>query len=88
MTIKTILFAATVFFVSCNAKTNNKEATLKALNEKSLKCIAIMNEADALKNDAITHGTTADVVKFQKTIDSAALENAKIGQQMMQLESK
>ena len=88
MTIKTTLFAVTVCFVSCNSKTDNNAATLKVLNEKSLKCIAIMNKADALKNDAITNGNTAEIVLYQKTIDSAALENAKIGQQMMLIESK
>ena len=88
MTIKTTLFAVTVCFVSCNSKTDNNAATLKVLNEKSLKCIAIMNKADALKNDAITNGNTAEIVLYQKTIDSAALENAKIGQQMMLMESK
>lgn len=88
MIIKTTLLAVTVLLLSCNSKTNNNEADLKSLNEKSLKCISIMNKAEALQNDAMTNGNKAEITMYQKTIDSAALENAKIGQQMMQLESK
>ncbi len=88
MIIKTTLFAVTILLVSCNSNTNNNEADLKSLNEKSLKCVAIMNKAEALQSEAITNGNKAEITMYQKTIDSAALENAKIGQQMMQMESK
>jgi len=88
MTIKTTLFAVTILLVSCNAKTNNNEDALKALNEQSLKCVAILNKADALQRVAMTNGNNAEYYAYQKTIDSAAVENVKIGQQMMQLQSK
>jgi hypothetical protein len=85
MNVKTTLFAFVIIMASCSDKTNNNEVALKTLNERSKKCIAVMNEADALKNKAITNGNTAMITAYQKTIDSAAMENAKIGQEMMQL---
>jgi len=36
----------------------------------------------------MTNGNNAEYYAYQKTIDSAAVENVKIGQQMMQLQSK
>lgn len=88
MNIKTTLFALSVVLISCKSQTNNNEAALKELNEKSLKCIATMNQAESLMNAAIANGNTADAAIYQKTIDSAARENAKIGQEMMQLDKK
>ena len=88
MKLKTTVFALSVIFMSCKSKTNNSDAALKELNDKSLKCIAIMNEAGALKDNASANGNTADMAVYQKTIDSAAMENAKIGQQMMELQPK
>ncbi len=88
MKLKTTVFALSVMLISCKSQTNNNDAALKALNERSLKCIAIMNEAEALKNAAMANGNTADIASYQKTIDSAALENAKIGQEMMQMDKK
>ncbi len=88
MKLKTTVFALSVMLISCKSQTNNDESSLKALNERSLKCIAIMNEAEALKNSAIANGNTAEIASYQKTIDSAALENAKIGQEMMQMDKK
>ena len=88
MNIKTTLLAGTILLVSCNSTTNNNEKALKELNEQSKKCVAILNKADALQRDAMKNGNTAEINIYQKTMDSAAMENAKIGQQMMQLESK
>lgn len=88
MNIKTTVFALSMVLISCKAQTNNNEAALKELNEKSLKCIATMNQAENLMNAAIANGNTTDAAIYQKTIDSAALENAKIGQEMMQLDKK
>lgn len=88
MKLKTTLFALSVVLISCKSQTNNNEAALKELNEKSLKCIATMNRAETLMNAAIANGNTTDAASYQKTIDSAALENAKIGQEIMQMDKK
>ncbi len=88
MIIKTTLFAVTLLLVSCNSKTNNNEYAKKALNEQSLKCIAIMNKSEALQKEAMAYGSAAEINMYQKKFDSAALENAKIGKQLMQLDAK
>ncbi len=89
MTIKTTAIVLALFIASCNdSKTSVNEAKIKSLNEQSLKCIAIMNEADAKKTAATTSGDAAGVTAAQKTIDSAAMENAKIGQQLTELQEK
>ena len=88
MSIKTLTLVVTLFIVSCNDHKSGNDAQIKSLNEQSLKCISIMNEADANKTAATTSGDMAGVTAAQKTIDSAAMENAKIGQQLTELQEK
>jgi hypothetical protein len=85
----TTITAAALFLVltSCNTG-NNNEDEIKKLNEQSKQCISIMNKSDAQKTIAMNAGDNATVAAMQKTMDSAALENAKIGQQLMALQSK
>ena len=88
MTSKTAVIMLAVIFASCNGGKNDNDAAIKSLNEQSLKCISIMNQADAQKTAAVNAGDAATAQAMQKTIDSAALENAKIGQQLMKLQEK
>ncbi len=88
MNIKTTAFGLFILMISCNEKKDNNQEALKSLNEQSLKCIAIMNKAEAFKNQAISTNNTEEIAAYQKTIDSAARENAKIGQQIMALPSE
>jgi len=88
MNIKTSIIVCAVIFASCKAGKSDNEAAIKSLNEQSLKCISIMNQADAQKTTAITAGDAARALIMQKAIDSAALENSKIGQQLMTLQAK
>lgn len=62
------------------------EAQKKALNERSRACIALMNSLEEEKNAAVAAGNSEAVSAIQVRIDSAATENAKIGQQLMALE--
>jgi len=88
MNIKTSVTVLAIIAASCKAGKTDNEAAIKSLNEQSLKCISIMNQSDAQKTAAINRGDTAAASAMQKTIDSAALENAKIGQKLMGLQAK
>jgi hypothetical protein len=61
------------------------EAQKKALNEQSRACIAIMNAVEEQMNAANAAGDTQTASAFKATMDSAATENAKIGQKLMAL---
>lgn len=88
MHFKTSVVLLSIILASCKTGKSDNEAAIKSLNEQSLKCISIMNQADAQKTAAINAGDAATVSVMQKTIDSAALENAKIGQQLLVLQAK
>ncbi|MGB3008346.1 MAG: hypothetical protein WBC06_17655 [Chitinophagaceae bacterium] len=62
------------------------EAQKKALNDQSKACIALMNSLEVELNAAYAAGDAAAASNFKKRIDSAATENAKIGQQLMALD--
>jgi len=88
MSIKNVVTVLVLFVASCNGDKNDNDAAIRLLNEQSLKCISIMNQADAQKTTAMNAGDAATALILQTTIDSAALENAKIGQQLMKLKGK
>jgi hypothetical protein len=88
MNIKTSIIMLSAIFASCKAVKSNNEAAIQSLNEQSLKCISIMNQADAKKTSALNAGDGVTASAMQRTMDSAALENAKIGQQLMTLQPK
>ena len=69
-----------------NTKGGDIEAQKKALNDQSKACIALMNSLEVDKNNAIAAGNAEAAKAFQTSIDSAATENAKIGQKLMALE--
>ena len=102
MKIKLTAFAILLFTLSCNTKTktntdstiNDKNQTLnvdeqkKKLNDQSLACISLMN---SLAQDLNAANGSHDVKRssaIQLSIDSAALENVKIGQKLIALENK
>lgn len=62
------------------------EAEKKALNEQSLACIALMNSLEEKQHAAQAAGDIASAKAFGASIDSAATENAKIGQKLMALD--
>lgn len=64
----------------------DKAAEIARLNEQSKRCIGLMNRMDEAKSAAIAAGDTQTAAACQKTMDSAALENSKIGQRLMELE--
>jgi hypothetical protein len=66
LTLKTTVLALSVMLISCDSQTNDKKSSLKLLNERSLECIAIMNEAEDLKNTAIANGNIAEIGIHQK----------------------
>lgn len=76
-----------ILLVGCQQKTENNEQ-LNLLNNQSKQCIVIMNKAEVLKNAAIAKNNEFEMRAHQKTIDSAARENVKIGQQIMAISSK
>lgn len=80
-----LLFA--VFLFSCGGN-GNKDSQLKTLNDQSLKCISVMNTAQNQKDAAMAAGNAGLATTYQATVDSAATENAKIGQQMMALQGE
>ncbi len=83
-----ISLALVITAVSCNDSKTDNTAAIKELNGQSLECIRIINKADAQKNAAMASGD-ADLIKAsQQTMDSAAKENAKIGQQILELQAK
>jgi hypothetical protein len=69
-----------------NTNSGDVDAQKKALNEQSKACIALMNSLEVDKNNAIAAGNAEAAKAFQASIDSAATENAKIGQKLMALE--
>lgn len=58
----------------------------KALNDQSRACIALMNALEVEQNAAYAAGDAATAGAIKIRIDSAATENAKIGQKLMALE--
>jgi hypothetical protein len=62
------------------------DAEKKALNEQSLACIALMNKLEVDQNAAYAAGDAATAAAIKARIDSAALENARIGQKLMALD--
>ena len=62
------------------------EAQKKALNDQSKACIAIMNSAEEQMNAAYAAGNAEAARAFKATMDSAAMENSKIGQKLMELD--
>lgn len=62
------------------------EAQKKALNDQSRACIALMNALEPDMNAAYAAGDAATAKAIKTRIDSAATENAKIGQLLMVLE--
>jgi hypothetical protein len=69
-----------------NKTGSDVEAQKKALNEQSKACIALMNSLEVDKNAAVAAGNSELASTLQASIDSAATENAKIGQKLMALE--
>ena len=67
---------------------NDIEAQKKALNQQSKACIALMNSLEQEMNAAYAAGNSEAGKALQARIDSAATENAKIGQQLMALDNK
>ena len=64
----------------------DKEAQKKALNDQSRACIALMNNLEPEMNAAYAAGDAVTANAIKTRIDSAATENAKIGQLLMALE--
>jgi hypothetical protein len=62
------------------------EAQKEALNKQSRACIALMNSLEEEMNAANAAGNAEAASALRARIDSAATENAKIGQQLMALE--
>lgn len=69
-----------------NTSGGDVEAQKKALNVQSRACIALMNSLEVDKNSAIAAGNPEAAKAFQASIDSAATENARIGQKLIALE--
>lgn len=62
-------------------------AQKKALNEQSHACIALMNTLEVDQKAAYAAGNAEVANAIGARIDSAALENAKIGQQLIALDN-
>jgi uncharacterized protein HemX len=88
MTIKTTAAILAIMVCSCKSGKQDSQAEIQRLNQQSLKCISIMNDCDAQKTAAMNAGNADLAATLQKSIDSAATENAKIGQQLMELQAK
>ncbi len=101
MNIKFAAFAFLLFLFSCNGtdknNTNNvnTETTTgtgdvasqkEELNKQSRACIALMNSLEEDMNAANAAGNAYAAAALKTRIDSAATENAKIGQKLMALE--
>lgn len=73
-----------------NTTTGNSSTDVEAkkaeLNRQSKACIAIMNSLDEELRAAQASGDGNKASAIQARIDSAAMENAKIGQQLMALD--
>ena len=68
--------------------TSDKENQVKELNEQSLKCIRLMNSLEEQKDAAIASGDAAGASELSQRIDSAAKENVKIGQKLLELQDQ
>lgn len=66
--------------------TTDTETQKKALNDQSRACIALMNALEPEMNAAYAAGDAVTAKAIKTRIDSAATENAKIGQLLMALE--
>ena len=66
--------------------TTDIETQKKALNDQSRACIALMNALEPDMNAAYAAGDAVTANSIKTRIDSAATENAKIGQLLMALE--
>jgi len=64
----------------------DKEAQKKGLNERSRACIALMNSLEVEMKAARAAGDSEAAAALEQRIDSAARENVKIGQQLMELD--
>ena len=62
------------------------EEQKEALNKQSRACIALMNSLEVDMNAANAAGNTEAATALKQRIDSAAMENVKIGQKLMELE--
>ena len=69
-----------------NTNSGDAAAQKKTLNDQSKACIALMNSLEVDKNAAVAAGNSELATALQTSIDSAATENAKIGQKLMALE--
>ena len=100
MLSKKFLIAAIVLLTACNNEqkpssstepaTNTPAATdntaeIEQLNKQSKECIRLMNTMEEAKAAAIAQGDAETAAACRKTIDSAARENVKIGQRLMEL---
>ena len=63
------------------------EAQKALLNQQSKACIALMNKLEVDQNAAYAAGDVSTAQFIKARIDSAARENAKIGQQLMALDN-
>ncbi len=101
MNIKIAAFALALFLFSCNGTDKNNTNNLnietttgsgdvasqkEELNKQSRACIALMNSLEEDMNAANAAGNADEAAAIKARIDSAATENAKIGQQLMALE--
>ncbi len=100
MKIKLIAPAFLIVIFSCNTsdkktsvgssnestQSGNIEEQKKQLNEQSQACIALMNLLDQNLHAAYVAHDSKTAEAIQLRIDSAAMENAKIGQKLMALD--
>lgn len=86
---KTAAALAIILLCSCNSGgSSDKEKQAKELNEQSLKCIGLMNTLQSQKDAALASGDATGAEALGRRIDSAATENAKIGQKLMELQDQ
>ncbi|MBL0056866.1 MAG: hypothetical protein IPP31_11945 [Chitinophagaceae bacterium] len=62
------------------------ESQKKALNDQSKACIALMNKLEEEQNAAYASGDSDKALLLKARIDSAAMENVRIGQKLMALD--
>ena len=97
---KLIAMFSIFFLFSCNDGDKGKEAVneqtenasgdiesqKKALNDQSKACIALMNKLEEEQNAAYASGDSDKALLLKTRIDSAAMENVRIGQKLMALD--
>lgn len=88
MTLKLTSIAFALLLFSCTAGSTGKDAERKALNDESKKCIRAMNVFEEQMNSASQAGDAVAAGMFKKSMDSAARENALIGQKLMALDAE